>query len=355
MLKKFLKAAGLIILLFAAAELYVVSFLGYGIKNLEKDVQGRLLLTVCPELQETSRACGWGLYPAERRVRNETASQETETVWRNGQRRSRSNIVKNADKKVCLIGCSYLFGSGLSDEQTMAWKLNEHYPDICFDNYGVPGWGTLQCYILEKRLLQLHKYDLICYCAINDHKERNTKYKFLGSLKPGKRYVMYPRIDIDSENIILSGTEFWPLEYKFSLINFLHRAYIGFMSGLMQKKAELTVKDGHLYDSLMPKREKIFWDLVSMMSDEAAKAGTNFCLCLLEGEWSQWLYCPPPKTADYDIWKLSWPEILQSEYRINHDINEHPNQTANDIWYEKFKDCFEKKYGKDGLELGKRR
>lgn len=354
---RYLKLLFILAVLALTADIYIGSCLKFNVRNAAENKQGLLLSTVCPELRDVSRDCGWGLYPWKRRVSNERPSEGKETVWQNGQRRSRSSVDKSCSKRVCLIGCSYLFGSGLSDEQTLAWMLNQSYPDIRFDNYGSPGWGTLQCYLLEKRLLEICKYDLVCYFAINDHRERNTKYKFLGSLKAGQRYVMYPRAELKKNGelkIITSGSQVWPWEDRLNTVNFFHRVYIGFMSGYMQKKAELTVKDGRPYDRFMPMREEVFWRLTSLMAEEAAGRHTDFCLCLLEGEWPQWRYCPPPANPSYEIWKLSWPEIFNSEYRINYDVNEHPNQKANEMWCENFKKFFEARYGKNGVRLGEK-
>ena len=81
-----------------------------------------------------------------------------------------------ADTAILLFGCSFTFGEGLEDEQTLAWKLGEMLgPRYKVYNYGFSGYGPhhMQA-IIERGLPELAKYkDIQAYhIAIRGHQRR---------------------------------------------------------------------------------------------------------------------------------------------------------------------------------------
>ncbi len=74
-----------------------------------------------------------------------------------------------------LVGGSVLFGFGLADEQTMAWKLQTELPEYSIKNFGVNGYGTYQSYLASlKRLRQQKKAPAMVFYGFGIfHEPRN--------------------------------------------------------------------------------------------------------------------------------------------------------------------------------------
>ncbi|MGM9998347.1 MAG: hypothetical protein ACI38Q_02970 [Candidatus Bruticola sp.] len=347
-MRKIAAAVVAVVLLLDSAELYL-SFLGFNFNYLAEVEKHSA--KVPPALRSCAKRCGWGFeqgcYPSSE---DKTA---LETVWPNGQRASRPSASSiPAQRRVLLLGCSYIFGSGLDDRDTLAWQLNQKYPDVQFDNYGVPGWGTYQTLMLEETLLANNFYDLVIYCAIDDHRNRNTEYKFVGSLRPGKRYAMYPRVELpnsmycpneegaasfvaalppDPEQLrfIPSDAELWPGQFSFRIIDFLHRVWIG--RRIVEQEKIYSYRPDN-FDHFMPAKEKIFWLLVQKMAARAEEKGSRFALAFLEGDPYKWRYCPLPDYLSLYYWPLSWPSITDKQFRIAFKECNHPNRVAQQKW-----------------------
>ena len=349
-MRKLASAIGIFILLLVSAEA-ILAVKGYNFNYLS-EAQAHLDKTP-PFLRPCVRRCAWGL---ERGIyRSSEDSNAQETIWPNGQRASASQI-KNSQYHVLLLGCSYIFGSGLDDKETLAWKLNQKYPQVQFDNYGVPGWGTYQCLMLEKELLSYKRYDLVIYCAIEDHRNRNTEYKFVGSLQPGKRYALYPRVllannmycpsereaavfladlptCVSALKFFPSDAQLWPGQQNWRIVDFAKRVWIGRRTAKLDK---FYADRSQNFDHFMPAKEHIFWLLTQNMANIAQENNTQFVLAFLEGDPTTWRYCPiSKKSLPFSYWMLSWPSIKQAQFRIGYREGNHPNEKAQEVWLRK--------------------
>lgn len=86
---------------------------------------------------------------------------------------------KGQTARVVLIGGSYTFGHGLSDDQTLAWRLQHDIPEAAVANLGAVGYGTYQSLLtLEKYLASTPESEaplkLVIYGFIQHHRERNV-------------------------------------------------------------------------------------------------------------------------------------------------------------------------------------
>lgn len=338
------------ILFWIGTESYL-SAKGYNFDYL-REVEAHLAKTP-PFLRTCVKKCGWGL---EHGIYQSSEDHKAwETVWSDGQRASASRP-KSAKYRVLLLGGSYIFGSGLNDRQTLVWKLNKKYPHISFENYGVPGWGTYQCLMLEKELLRQKRYDLVIYCAIEDHRNRNTEYKFVGSLQPGKRYALYPRVglardlycpheeevatflselpaDSSALQYFPSDAQLWLGQFSWRTIDFAKRVWVGSRTAKLDK---LYGDRSQNFDHFMPAKEHLFWLLVQDMANIAQNNGLPFVLAFLEGDPTLWRYSPMSKQKiTFAYWPLSWPSIKQRQFRIGCLEGNHPNEEAQDIWLQK--------------------
>lgn len=78
-------------------------------------------------------------------------------------------------EKIILVGGSFVFGQGLSDEQTMAWKLQNRRPEMKVLNYGVKAYGTYQSLLMLERVLpETTNPAVVLYGFMTHHLDRNT-------------------------------------------------------------------------------------------------------------------------------------------------------------------------------------
>ena len=167
------------------------------------------------------RELGWtntpGMHPPQ-----EDATQP-EMVDINGQRRSApiSNSSHKVTKRVAVFGCSYTYGCGVNDADTFVWKLNEQFPTIRFDNYGVPGYGAYQCLAAMKKKLALHPhtYDAIIYAGLIDHANRDFNGAYF-EISPFD-IACYTSLYKNPQRQRRLELYHWPGDSTFCLINFV--------------------------------------------------------------------------------------------------------------------------------------
>jgi hypothetical protein len=95
------------------------------------------------------------------------------TNWPGG-RRATSIRQKPGRPKLLLVGCSFTQGWAVSDEDTFPWKLQQRFPRLEVQNYGVAGYGTYQCLLLlEKLLAEQARPALVMYGFVDHHEKRN--------------------------------------------------------------------------------------------------------------------------------------------------------------------------------------
>jgi len=120
--------------------------------------------------------------------------------------------VPGADKEVsqnhlALFGCSFTFGSGLSDQETLAAQLVARMPNYRVYNFGVGGYGTAQILRLletqDFRSTMKEKKGIAVYLFIEDHMRRA-----LGTMRRinsfGKRYPYY-RLDATEQPVYIGN------------------------------------------------------------------------------------------------------------------------------------------------------
>lgn len=104
---------------------------------------------------------------------------------------------------IALVGCSFMFGEGLSDEQTMAWKLQQLFPEKRVLNYGVMAYGTYQSLLmLGKRLPGLRDTDIVIYGFMVHHIDRNVAPAYWRATLNlySKQPVLVPYVTLNREN-----------------------------------------------------------------------------------------------------------------------------------------------------------
>jgi hypothetical protein len=77
----------------------------------------------------------------------------TATHFENGRRRVIRTNTTGADS-IYLMGCSFTYGMGVDDHETFASLLQKHFPNVCFENFGVPGYGTVQSFLQLQKCIE---------------------------------------------------------------------------------------------------------------------------------------------------------------------------------------------------------
>lgn len=158
----------------------------------------------------------------------------TATVLPNGRRASYEPNRVSGNFRIALLGCSFTYGTGVSDRDTFAWQLNDLYPQMTFENYGVEGYGTAQCWATMKRIFESQnasdssKFDVYVYSGIFDHYFRNISYHTF-ELSDGRMYI-YPPARRDNCYLSKLYESYWWGEECSVAIYWLHRRWL---SGLM--------------------------------------------------------------------------------------------------------------------------
>ena len=150
------------------------------------------------------RALGWDNPPESKRGTLAVDSAVPPDYKRLGQRRS----------NYLFLGCSCTWGVGLKDDEGFVYLLNQRYPQVNFDNYAVPGFGTYQLYRKLELVFQRNHnlYDGVVYCAINDHLRRNT-WLNLAQAGNGLRFIVPRVIPLETggyEYTDILPVPFWP-------------------------------------------------------------------------------------------------------------------------------------------------
>ena len=134
---------------------------------------------------------------------------------------------------VLLVGCSFTQGYGVRDEETMAWKLQQRFPQLRFRNFGTSGYGTYQSLLLLRDLIETghERPALVIYGFVPFHADRNVltgtmveAFRFFGGglLSPPRVAVRDGRLVTFPPYVI----EPWPLEEHSGLVSLLHKVEV---------------------------------------------------------------------------------------------------------------------------------
>lgn len=294
-------------------------------------------------LAELIPRCGW----VNRVGPNRSETIALENVWPNGQRVSRPQIDKKSSQKVLMLGCSFTYGMGLRDRETLAWLLNEKFPDVQFDNYGVRRWGAYQCLMLAQYLLEerREKYDHVLYFFIDDHVRRQFMWNIHGLLKLNNYFVVCPSVEQDSFgwHFKPSCSFDWPGQEKSALVYFAHTLYYAQnVRRHVERHEQFSAEDQRREDE---QGWQVVRQCVAKMEEACRRSGTKFSVITLtgntfisesalkaEGNW-------PCQVCD-----VSFSELNEPFYRNHGQHTLHPNYRAQQRWADKLIPYLQKEF-----------
>lgn len=140
--------------------------------------------SISAELTEVAADFGWRNKEGQGVIQLPSAEKSySYSNWEDGGRATRFNYEKSG-KRVVLVGCSAMYGWGLSDSDTFAWKLQQLFPELDIRNHAVTGYSSLQA-LMTMELFRTKAYQqgrgnhsqevvLYLYGMIDHHEDRNV-------------------------------------------------------------------------------------------------------------------------------------------------------------------------------------
>ncbi len=275
---------------------------------------------------------GWSICPGEH-ISFEDPNV-IETVWPNRSRASRKEMNQTKKIRIAVTGCSYTFGTGVRDEETFPWLLGERFADTSFENYAVPGFGTVQCMLdMKKRLESGSKYDLIIYSCIDEHLVRNRLRQETINYRYNRFFYLYPPYAEYRDGTLCyhKNDELrWPFEEHFILINYIKHIY-------------LTHKISSPQDKL--KDEFLFYEVLKDYSDLAAAYDIPLAVfvinCRIIDMCHDSVFFGHEDLYPKLIFECKYPAILSPSSRVGGTLEHHPNAEVHKFWAQKAGDILE--------------
>ncbi|MBY0273802.1 hypothetical protein K2Z84_00560 [Candidatus Binatia bacterium] len=96
------------------------------------------------------------------------------TIWPDGSRAT-ADVPRTSGSELLLVGCSFAFGWPISDQETMAWRLQAGHPELRIVNHAVKAYGTLQALMLLEQLFAAgERPTRVVYGFHQSHEDRNV-------------------------------------------------------------------------------------------------------------------------------------------------------------------------------------
>ena len=138
--------------------------------------------------------------------KDELIYRATYTLDSHGRRSTPSLNHNTAEVAVIFVGCSYAFGIGVNDEETLPWQFSLLRPEFAVYNYGVAGWGpqnVLELFKLKFGRKIKQKKAIVIYLMIDDHFNRAIGNPELVA-NHGRNFPWY-ELDPNSGDLIRQG------------------------------------------------------------------------------------------------------------------------------------------------------
>jgi len=187
-----------------------------------------------PVLNDFDAVLGWEPKPGAYAIPPFTAGAAPTHVTIQADRSRATGAAGDRDQKLLLVGCSFTFGWGVSDDESFAWKLQEKLPQFDVSNHGVGGYGTYQSLLLLERLLAEQPPPArVLYGYMQGHEFRNVAHPlwtFSLTKYARQRMVEVPFCTLDSQGHLERQAPErypeWPLQGQSALVNFLQEVYV---------------------------------------------------------------------------------------------------------------------------------
>jgi hypothetical protein len=159
------------------------------------------------------------------------------TFWSDSRRAVRPDPAPppSAARAVMVIGGSNAQAYGVADADSFAYRLQQRFPDVWFENFGTGGYGTVQATMLAERALRTvyaaRKPDLILLGFDDSHAVRNVADRewIFSITDPQGRYIAPPHFRLQGDTLAFYPFRTiapWPLERRSAAVTLLHGALL---------------------------------------------------------------------------------------------------------------------------------
>jgi hypothetical protein len=235
---------------------------------------------------------------------------------------SRATGAPGPGDRVVLVGCSITHGYGLSDADTLAWKLQRLHPGLRIVNFGTAAYGTFQSLLRMEQLLDENPPPaLVLYGFITQHEARNVAtYDWLRglALNAKRGHVAPPYVTLGAGDTLErhppEAFSVWPLADYLVTVRMADDAYMHVVSyGRDAQGVEATKR------------------LVSEMADVARGRSTAFAVVFLVAQGDK----KEEYLAYFREHRIPVLDCVQPLTEDNQIPGEgHPNAKLNSIWAE---------------------
>ena len=275
-----------------------------------------------PTLHDPDPVLGWVLRPGHWRYGPYVAGGETVevTIADDRSRRTRPAAAADGKPELLLVGCSFTFGWGVSDDETYAWGVQTLRPDLDVRNRGTGAYGTLQALLLlERELASGDRPAEVVYGFISDHAVRNvggpTWMRAL-AMFTGQNIVTVPYCELDGGGALRCHPPEpyprWPLRERSAAITLLQ-------DGAYELEARRRAASA----------DEVTRRLVLEMAERCRAAGVRFSLLLLKvGTPRRDAIVPFALAHDIDLIDCDRP--MGPGDNVRGDV--HPNARVHQAW-----------------------
>ncbi len=136
-----------------------------------------------------------------------------------------------ARPRILSLGCSYLFGWGLSDNETFLYQVQKQFPAFDFLNFGTSGYGAYQSFLLLEKYFRENKEipKAVLYFWIEGHDIRNVgSPAWLKGMMGEKNCAAAPFCRLKNGELKKfppTAYPAWPFEKKLCLIRFIKEKF----------------------------------------------------------------------------------------------------------------------------------
>jgi hypothetical protein len=127
---------------------------------------------------------GWCYRPGTWRV---DCEQRPMTILDDRSRKVTGGKPNQNGPTILLVGCSYAAGYGVTDDESMASRIQTYYSGVRVINLATPGYGTYQSYLILKKYLDEHANtppNVVVYGYAGHQPIRNVAdWRWISSLK----------------------------------------------------------------------------------------------------------------------------------------------------------------------------
>jgi hypothetical protein len=155
------------------------------------------------------------------------------TFWSDGRRLTRSDPSPKPLPQVLFVGCSWMQGYGVTDEETFAYRLSQMNPKWDVEDFGTGGYGAYQSLLRLRRIFSEKTYSpkLVVYGYVNFHAYRDVAgYFWVKKLqKLNGEFFAPPSVTVEQGHLVehLPITfASWPLETSSVLVGLAKNAYL---------------------------------------------------------------------------------------------------------------------------------